>query len=55
VAGKGAAIESVVSRAFRIPTDRPEEDGTLAWDGTTLVIVEVSGGGRVGIGSAGLS
>lgn len=47
---KGAPIERVVARAFRVPTDSPEEDGTFAWDATTLVIVEVSGGGRVGFG-----
>ena len=43
-------IESVKARAFKIPTDRPEADGTIAWDSTTLVVVEVSGGGEIGIG-----
>ena len=44
------AIESVKAWPFRIPTDRPEADGTIAWDSTTLVLVEVSAGGEVGIG-----
>ena len=32
------------------PTDAPEADGTLAWDATTIVIVEAHGGGRSGLG-----
>src|SRR5438309_778815 len=36
---------------YRIPTDRPEADGTLAWDSTTLVLVEaVSDSGARGLG-----
>ncbi len=37
-------------RAFTIPTDKPEADGTIAWDSTTLVVVEISGGDMVGLG-----
>src|SRR5699024_12102407 len=36
--------------AFTIPTATPESDGTLKWDKTTLVLVEISGGGKTGIG-----
>jgi L-alanine-DL-glutamate epimerase-like enolase superfamily enzyme len=36
--------------AYRIPTDAPEADGTLAWDATTLIVVEVEAGGRTGVG-----
>src|SRR3954453_13838497 len=36
--------------AFTIPTDHPEADGTFAWDSTTLVLVEVHGGGHSGLG-----
>jgi L-alanine-DL-glutamate epimerase-like enolase superfamily enzyme len=36
--------------AATIPTDEPESDGTLAWDSTTIVIVEVRAGDRTGIG-----
>jgi L-alanine-DL-glutamate epimerase-like enolase superfamily enzyme len=43
-------IETVRAQAFRIPTDRPEADGTMSWNSTTLVLVETSGGGNVGIG-----
>lgn len=43
-------IDRVDVSAFRVPTDGPESDGTLAWDETTLVLVEASGGGRTGIG-----
>src|SRR5438552_3883840 len=35
---------------FTVPTDRPESDGTLQWNETTLVLVEVAGGGKQGIG-----
>jgi L-alanine-DL-glutamate epimerase-like enolase superfamily enzyme len=45
-----APIEWVQARAFKIPTDKPEADGTISWDATTLVLVEVSGGGTSGIG-----
>jgi len=37
--------------AFRIPTDQPEEsDGTAVWDGTTLVLVELTADGVTGSG-----
>jgi L-alanine-DL-glutamate epimerase-like enolase superfamily enzyme len=44
------AIEQVVARAFSIPTDAPEADGTFAWDHTVIVVVEISGGGASGLG-----
>ena len=40
----------VEARAYSIPTDKPEADGTLAWDATTLVTVEIQAGGRTGLG-----
>jgi len=43
-------IERVQAQAFTVPTDRPEADGTIAWDSTTLVVVEIAGGGRSGLG-----
>jgi len=43
-------IEELDVSAYRIPTDGPESDGTLAWDETSLVVVEASGGGRRGLG-----
>jgi L-alanine-DL-glutamate epimerase-like enolase superfamily enzyme len=45
-----AAIEDVRAFSYTIPTDRPEADGTLACDSTTLVLAEVRGGGKVGLG-----
>src|SRR5947209_7549478 len=47
---KEAPIESLAASAYRIPTDKPEADGTYAWDATTLVLVEACGGGRTGLG-----
>lgn len=43
-------IERVDVSAYRIPTDFPESDGTAEWNSTTLVLVEVSGGGKRGAG-----
>jgi L-alanine-DL-glutamate epimerase-like enolase superfamily enzyme len=36
--------------AFEIPTDGPESDGTLEWDATTIVVVEVDADGQTGLG-----
>ncbi|MFP5213645.1 MAG: enolase C-terminal domain-like protein [Acidobacteriota bacterium] len=47
---KGPRIEEVRVSAYRIPTDYPEADGTIAWDSTTLVLVEIEAGGRQGLG-----
>jgi hypothetical protein len=47
----GVAIERIEARAYRVPTDAPEADGTFAWDGTTMVIAEVMAGGHRGLGS----
>jgi L-alanine-DL-glutamate epimerase-like enolase superfamily enzyme len=43
-------IERVEARAFRIPTDSPESDGTVEWDSTTLVAAWAVGGGKRGFG-----
>ena len=45
-----ALVDRLTVTAATIPTDSPESDGTLAWDKTTIVIVEVSSGGTVGLG-----
>jgi hypothetical protein len=45
-----APVERVAARAFRIPTDALEADGTISWDATTLVLTEMSGGGQTGLG-----
>ena len=45
-----ATISTVKASAFTVPTDRPEADGTFAWDRTTLVLAEVEAGGETGLG-----
>ena len=37
-------------RVLTIPTDAPEADGTLSWNSTTMVLVEVAAGGKHGLG-----
>ena len=44
------AVERLEVSAYTVPTDSPESDGTLAWDSTTMVLVEASGGGKRGLG-----
>ncbi len=43
-------IEDLKVSAYTIPTDLPEADGTIEWNSTTIVLVEVSAGGKKGIG-----
>jgi L-alanine-DL-glutamate epimerase-like enolase superfamily enzyme len=50
MATTAARIESVRARAYVIPTDKPEADGTFAWTSTTLILVEASAGGQTGLG-----
>ncbi|MEO7037705.1 MAG: enolase C-terminal domain-like protein [Polyangiaceae bacterium] len=38
-------IDRVAISAFEVPTDLPEQDGTLSWQKTTLVVVQASAGG----------
>ncbi|MGH7015492.1 MAG: enolase C-terminal domain-like protein [Caulobacteraceae bacterium] len=45
-----APIGAVRARAFTIPTDAPESDGTLEWKATTLVVAEAEAGGKTGLG-----
>ena len=45
-----AAVEGLSVNAYSIPTDYPESDGTLEWQHTTLVVVEIDGGGMRGLG-----
>ncbi|MGZ3461373.1 MAG: enolase C-terminal domain-like protein, partial [Archangium sp.] len=48
--GDKVPIERIEARAYEIPTDSPEADGTLSWDSTTLVAVELTAGGKRGLG-----
>lgn len=43
-------IKSLSARAFTIPTDRPESDGTLSWTKTSLVAVEITAAEHSGLG-----
>ncbi|HEX4815423.1 MAG TPA: enolase C-terminal domain-like protein [Nonomuraea sp.] len=45
-----STIDKVAAAAYRIPTDRPEGDGTLAWQATTLVVVTLTAAGTSGTG-----
>jgi L-alanine-DL-glutamate epimerase-like enolase superfamily enzyme len=49
-AWQNGRIERLAARAYRIPTDKPEADGTLAWSATTLVVVEAEAAGTAGLG-----
>ncbi|PZG01770.1 enolase C-terminal domain-like protein [Micromonospora deserti] len=40
----------LTATAYRVPTDAPEGDGTLAWTSTTMVLVRAEADGHVGIG-----
>lgn len=46
-------IERVDVHAFTVPTDGPdgrEQDGTLEWEATTLILVRLHAAGRIGTG-----
>ncbi|MYR43460.1 enolase C-terminal domain-like protein [Streptomyces sp. SID5910] len=46
-------VDAVDVHAFEVPTDGPEgkeQDGTLEWDSTTMVLVRVHAGGTTGLG-----
>ncbi len=43
-------IQELKISAYKIPTDLPEADGTIAWNSTTMILVEITAGGKKGIG-----
>src|SRR5215472_12396755 len=45
-----APLTRLTAAAYEIPTDAPEADGTLEWDRTVLVVVEIEAGGQTGLG-----
>jgi len=51
-AATGAAVGRLEVGAYTIPTDAPESDGTIAWDSTTVVVVEATAGDERGLGYA---
>lgn len=50
MAAPTAPIDSLDVGVYRIPTDAPESDGTLEWDATTLVLVQIAAAGQRGLG-----
>ena len=48
--GLDAKVDNVTVNAYSIPTDAPEADGTFEWRQTTIVVVEIEGGGTRGLG-----
>ena len=47
---RGPRVDDVRATTYVVPTDAPESDGTLAWDRTTVVVVELGAGGTTGLG-----
>src|SRR5690554_2605566 len=47
---KAPLIDRASVAAYRIPTEEPESDGTLEWDSTTLVLVELGAAGEEALG-----
>jgi hypothetical protein len=43
-------IDGIEAEARTIATDGPESDGTLEWQDTTIILVQVHAGGETGIG-----
>ncbi len=43
-------VEDLRVSAYKVPTDLPEADGTISWDSTTMILVEIKAGGKIGIG-----
>lgn len=45
-----AKIRELHVTAYKVPTDGPESDGTLQWESTTIVVVQLKAGDRQGLG-----
>jgi L-alanine-DL-glutamate epimerase-like enolase superfamily enzyme len=43
-------VRDITVSAYTIPTSSPESDGTIAWNSTTLVLVEATAGDQTGVG-----
>ncbi len=46
----GQSIDGVHVAAYTVPTEQPESDGTLQWDSTTIIVVDVTCGATTGFG-----
>ena len=49
-APQGAVVSGVEATAYTVPTDQPEADGTIAWQDTTIIVVQAHADGVVGTG-----
>ena len=47
---RASRIAAVDVSAYTIPTDFPESDGTLEWNSTTIIVVEIRSADKVGVG-----
>lgn len=47
-----ARIDGIEARAYTVPTEEPESDGTITWDSHTMIAVHARGGGETGFGYA---
>jgi L-alanine-DL-glutamate epimerase-like enolase superfamily enzyme len=43
-------VAALAVAAYRVPTEAPESDGTLSWNSTTLVLVDIEAAGIHGLG-----
>jgi len=43
-------VSEVITGVYKFPTSEPEGDGTLTWDATTAVTVEIKAGAETGLG-----
>ncbi len=50
MASRDGAIRALEVRAYRVPTEAPEADGTFFWNATTVVVVLVTADTVVGLG-----
>ncbi|WP_406176932.1 enolase C-terminal domain-like protein [Streptomyces sp. NBC_00996] len=48
--GTEPLVDGLGTAVYTVPTDAPEGDGTLAWDSTTMVIVQARSGDATGLG-----
>lgn len=45
-----SVVDGLDVSVYQVPTDQPESDGTLSWDSTTLVLVQLRAGEHIGLG-----
>ncbi len=48
--GLAEPVDTTSVMAFTVPTTAPQSDGTLEWDATTIIVVEVTAGPVIGLG-----